>query len=276
MIRTQVRTAVFPAASGLPGGVRGAKEVVVGREVDAAHRLAAARGLLRRLEDQADGRASRRRARCGCSGSPGGRAPGCAAARRRLGGAGRWRSPVRRGPPRWCWRCSRRRRPRVRGPGWTAARISGSWRRPRRGSRSSAWRWSRIPAPTWWRSPPPCWTGWISWSWRAGAARQRPATGRPGPAAWCGATAAGPWPGADVELACDSGQWRGVGAGEGDVGRLSAREVRVQLRGRGVAPAGRDARLLLPGPAGESAVDAEGAPAVVAVVPRVIERREAG
>jgi hypothetical protein len=40
---------------------------------------------------------------------------------------------------------------------------------------------------------------------------------------------------------------------------LCARRVRVRLRGRGVAPAGREARLLLPGPIGAPAVD----PAVV-------------
>jgi hypothetical protein len=60
----------------------------------------------------------------------------------------------------------------------------------------------------------------------------------------------GPWPGADVELACEQGQWWGVGAEEGDIGRLRTRRVSVRLRGRGVAPAGRSARLLLPGPDG--------------------------
>jgi hypothetical protein len=64
----------------------------------------------------------------------------------------------------------------------------------------------------------------------------------------------GPWPGADVELACEQGQWWGVGAGEGDIGRLRTRRVSVRLRGRGVAPAGRSARLLLPGAAGLPAV----------------------
>jgi NADPH:quinone reductase-like Zn-dependent oxidoreductase len=81
----------------------------------------------------------------------------------------------------------------------------------------------------------------------------------------------GPWPGADLELACGPGQWRGVGAGEGDVGRLSAREVRVQLCGRGVAPVGRDARLLLPGPASAPAVERDDTP-----IDRPIEDREAG
>ena len=60
----------------------------------------------------------------------------------------------------------------------------------------------------------------------------------------------GPWPGADVELTCTQGRWWGVGTGEGDIGRLHTRQVSVRLRGRGVAPAGRSARLLLPGPDG--------------------------
>jgi hypothetical protein len=66
-----------------------------------------------------------------------------------------------------------------------------------------------------------------------------------------------PWPGADVELTCEQGRWRGVGAEKGDVGRLRTRRVCVRLRGRGVAPAGRDTLLLLPGPAGVPAVDVE-------------------
>ena len=82
----------------------------------------------------------------------------------------------------------------------------------------------------------------------------------------------GPWPGADVELACEQGQWWGVGAaGEGDIGRLRRRRVSVRLRGRGVAPAGRSARLLLPGDAGLSAVDVEGD----AVVDSPVDDREA-
>jgi hypothetical protein len=93
----------------------------------------------------------------------------------------------------------------------------------------------------------------------------------------------GPWPGADLELACEHGRWRGVDAEEGDLGRLTAREVRVQLRGRGVAPVGRTARLLLPGPTGGLAVGAEGVGGGlaadaegVAVVDRSIGDREAG
>jgi hypothetical protein len=83
----------------------------------------------------------------------------------------------------------------------------------------------------------------------------------------------GPWPGADVELTCEQGRWRGVGAGSGDVGRLRTRRVCVRLRGRGVAPAGRSARLLLPGVAGRLAGDVEGD---ATAVDRPIADREAG
>ena len=75
----------------------------------------------------------------------------------------------------------------------------------------------------------------------------------------------GPWPGADAELGCMQVRWRGVeGRAEGGgmsvgassgAGRLRARRVHVRLRGRGVAPGGREARLLLPGPAGGPVVD---------------------
>jgi len=51
----------------------------------------------------------------------------------------------------------------------------------------------------------------------------------------------------------------------------------VQLRGRGVAPPGRSARLLLPGPAGGPAAAAEGGvDGGVAVIDRPAEGREAG
>jgi hypothetical protein len=76
--------------------------------------------------------------------------------------------------------------------------------------------------------------------------------------------ALGPWPGADVELGCTDVQWQGVGAGSG---RLCARRVRVQLRGRGVAPGDRRAHLLLPAPGGTvetSAGDVAPLPARVA------------
>jgi hypothetical protein len=67
----------------------------------------------------------------------------------------------------------------------------------------------------------------------------------------------GPWPGADVELSCAQVRWQGVGGtAEGGVGRLRARRVRVQLRGRGVAPGGREGWLLLPGAEGLPEVDA--------------------
>lgn len=61
----------------------------------------------------------------------------------------------------------------------------------------------------------------------------------------------GPWPGADVELSCTGTQWRGLGAG---VGRLCARRVHVHLRGRGIAPGGRGARMFLPASGGAGAV----------------------
>jgi hypothetical protein len=70
----------------------------------------------------------------------------------------------------------------------------------------------------------------------------------------------GAWPGADVELGCGQVEWQGVRGGADGGGRLCARRVHVQLRGRGVAPAGRGTGLLLPGhagrPAAEVAVDA--------------------
>jgi hypothetical protein len=63
--------------------------------------------------------------------------------------------------------------------------------------------------------------------------------------------ALGPWPGADVELGCTGLRWQGLGSGAaGGSGRLCARRVDVQLRGRGVAPGGRSAGLLLPAPGG--------------------------
>ncbi len=66
----------------------------------------------------------------------------------------------------------------------------------------------------------------------------------------------GPWPGADVELACIDVQWRGLGAGaQGGSGRLCSRRAGVRLHGRGVAPGGRGTHLLLPAPGGEVGTD---------------------
>lgn len=57
--------------------------------------------------------------------------------------------------------------------------------------------------------------------------------------------ALGPWPGADLELACTGSRWSGIG--EGGSGRLRARQVEVRAHGRGIPPAGREVRLVLPG-----------------------------
>jgi hypothetical protein len=88
----------------------------------------------------------------------------------------------------------------------------------------------------------------------------------------------GPWLGADLELGCEQGEWRGVAGGAGGGGRLRTRRVEVRLRGR-VAPAGRRARLLLPGEAGlpaavEAGVDV--APGGVAGAAADLRDREAG
>ena len=55
--------------------------------------------------------------------------------------------------------------------------------------------------------------------------------------------ALGPWPGADVWLSCTDARWNGVGDGSG---RLGERQVVVRALGRGMAPVGREARLLMP------------------------------
>ena len=94
----------------------------------------------------------------------------------------------------------------------------------------------------------------------------------------------GPWPRADAELACTRVRWQGVGGSaldggvHGGAGRLCARRVHLRLRGRGVAPGGRDTRLLLPGPAGAPAVDGavDGQSDTGTGTAAVAERREAG
>jgi hypothetical protein len=63
--------------------------------------------------------------------------------------------------------------------------------------------------------------------------------------------AVGPWPGADVELSCSDVQWQGIGSDGG--GRLCARRARIRLSGKGVAPGGRTAHLLLPAAGGAMA-----------------------
>jgi hypothetical protein len=70
----------------------------------------------------------------------------------------------------------------------------------------------------------------------------------------------GAWPGADLELSCTDARWHGLDTGRSDTGRsggersgggrLRARQVCVWLRGRGIAPGGLEAPLLLPAPDG--------------------------
>jgi hypothetical protein len=57
----------------------------------------------------------------------------------------------------------------------------------------------------------------------------------------------GGWHGADVRLSIAAGQWHGLGDGHGE---LRAREVTVQLDGRGSASRPRTARLWLPASGG--------------------------
>ncbi len=62
--------------------------------------------------------------------------------------------------------------------------------------------------------------------------------------------AAGSWPGADVELRCVPGRWRGLdGAGHG---YLSEREVTVHSYGRGAAARPARTKFLLPGQGGRA------------------------
>jgi hypothetical protein len=89
----------------------------------------------------------------------------------------------------------------------------------------------------------------------------------------------GPWPGADVELSCAGVCWQGVdGRAGGGAGRLRARQVQVRLRGRGVAPGDRDTGLLLPGPAGSPAAEIAADTVAVAADGSALphEGREAG
>jgi hypothetical protein len=65
----------------------------------------------------------------------------------------------------------------------------------------------------------------------------------------------GSWPGADVQLSCTEARWDGVGAGlHGGSGRLGQRQVEVRVLGRGMAPAGRVERLLMPAGPGAAPV----------------------
>jgi len=57
----------------------------------------------------------------------------------------------------------------------------------------------------------------------------------------------GRWPGADIELHCQTVAWHGAEEG---YGRLRSREVVVRAIGRGSATRPRATRLLLPGPGG--------------------------
>ncbi len=57
----------------------------------------------------------------------------------------------------------------------------------------------------------------------------------------------GEWPGADVRLRADAGQWSGIGEG---TGRLRSRRVEVHADGRGQAARPRSVTLWLPGDGG--------------------------
>lgn len=60
----------------------------------------------------------------------------------------------------------------------------------------------------------------------------------------------GHWAGADLTLAAEAATWSGLGTGHG---RLRCRELVVTARGRGAAARPRQARVLLPDPAGRLA-----------------------
>jgi hypothetical protein len=57
----------------------------------------------------------------------------------------------------------------------------------------------------------------------------------------------GPFPGADLELTCESGAWEGLEPG---AGHLLRRQVLIEARGRGAAARPGRARLLLPSSGG--------------------------
>jgi hypothetical protein len=84
----------------------------------------------------------------------------------------------------------------------------------------------------------------------------------------------GPWPGADVELTCDGPRWLGAGSGaDGGSGRLRARRVELRARGRGIAPRGLSAQVMLPAPGGAIG---RPEPVVEAVPERPVAVRVAG
>lgn len=56
----------------------------------------------------------------------------------------------------------------------------------------------------------------------------------------------GPWPGAELELGYETGQWTGLASG---AGHLRARWAEIRIAGRGSAARPRFAELMLPGPA---------------------------
>lgn len=55
---------------------------------------------------------------------------------------------------------------------------------------------------------------------------------------------AGPWPGAELELRCGTGEWTGL---DGGAGRLRERRIEIRAEGRGSAARSRRVVLSLPG-----------------------------
>ena len=81
----------------------------------------------------------------------------------------------------------------------------------------------------------------------------------------------GPWSGADVQLSCTDARWTGMGAGlDGGSGRLGERQVEVRVSGRGMAPAGRVERLLMPARPPAPAVAPAAAQAAVEQAPAAV------